>query len=86
MAIKVGSKGHEWQQTDRPRYFRQARLQPSRPHRAAGRGVGDTPAGIATFDTADNVGYISTSGGTFLKFLAARTLPAIAVLEERAAE
>jgi len=31
--------------------------------------VGGTPVAIATFDTNDNVGYISTGGGTFLKFL-----------------
>jgi phosphoglycerate kinase len=31
------------------------------------------------------VGYISTGGGAFLEFLEGRTLPAVAVLEERAA-
>jgi hypothetical protein len=31
--------------------------------------VGGTPVAIATFDTNDNVGYISTDGGTLLKFL-----------------
>jgi len=29
-------------------------------------------------------GYISTAGGAFLEFLEGKTLPAVAVLEERA--
>ena len=48
-------------------------------------GGGDTLAAIAKFDIADQVGYISTGGGAFLEFLEGKTLPAIAVLEERAA-
>ena len=49
-------------------------------------GGGDTLAAIAKFDIADDVGYISTGGGAFLEFLEGKTLPAIAVLEERAAK
>ncbi len=49
-------------------------------------GGGDTLAAIAKFDIADQVGYISTGGGAFLEFLEGKTLPAIAVLEERAAK
>jgi phosphoglycerate kinase len=47
-------------------------------------GGGDTLAAIAKFEIADQVGYISTGGGAFLEFLEGKTLPAIAVLEERA--
>jgi phosphoglycerate kinase len=49
-------------------------------------GGGDTLAAIAKFDIHDQVGYISTGGGAFLEFLEGKTLPAIAVLEERAAK
>jgi phosphoglycerate kinase len=48
-------------------------------------GGGDTLAAIAKFHIHDDVGYISTGGGAFLEFLEGKTLPAIAVLEERAA-
>mgnify|MGYP002134474212 CR=1 FL=1 len=48
-------------------------------------GGGDTLAAIAKFHIADDVGYISTGGGAFLEFLEGKTLPAIAILEERAA-
>ena len=49
-------------------------------------GGGDTLAAIAKFHIADEVGYISTGGGAFLEFLEGKTLPAIAILEERAAK
>jgi len=49
-------------------------------------GGGDTLAAIAKFHIHDDVGYISTGGGAFLEFLEGKTLPAIAVLEERAAK
>ena len=47
-------------------------------------GGGDTIAAIAKFGVADRIGYLSTGGGAFLEFLEGRTLPAVAVLEERA--
>jgi phosphoglycerate kinase len=47
-------------------------------------GGGDTLAAIAKFGITDRVGYISTGGGAFLEFLEGKTLPAVAVLEERA--
>jgi phosphoglycerate kinase len=47
-------------------------------------GGGDTIAAIHKFGVADRIGYISTAGGAFLEFLEGRTLPAVAVLEERA--
>ncbi|MGH8800725.1 MAG: phosphoglycerate kinase [Casimicrobiaceae bacterium] len=46
-------------------------------------GGGDTIAAINRFGIAARIGYISTAGGAFLEFLEGRTLPAIAVLEER---
>jgi len=48
-------------------------------------GGGDTLAAIAKFGIADQVSYISTGGGAFLEFLEGKTLPAVAVLQERAA-
>ncbi|MBP8295015.1 MAG: phosphoglycerate kinase [Burkholderiales bacterium] len=47
-------------------------------------GGGDTIAAINKFGIADKVGYISTAGGAFLEFLEGKTLPAVAVLQERA--
>jgi phosphoglycerate kinase len=48
-------------------------------------GGGDTLAAIAKYGVTDRIGYISTGGGAFLEFLEGRTLPAVAILEERAA-
>jgi phosphoglycerate kinase len=48
-------------------------------------GGGDTLAAIAKYGITDRVGYISTGGGAFLEFLEGKTLPAVAVLEQRAA-
>ncbi|MEO8133864.1 MAG: phosphoglycerate kinase [Betaproteobacteria bacterium] len=47
-------------------------------------GGGDTVAAINQFGIADKVDYISTAGGAFLEFLEGKTLPAVAVLQERA--
>jgi phosphoglycerate kinase len=47
-------------------------------------GGGDTVAAIAKFGITDKVSYISTGGGAFLEFLEGKTLPAVAILEERA--
>lgn len=47
-------------------------------------GGGDTLAAIAKFGIAPKLSYITTAGGAFLEFLEGKTLPAIAVLEERA--
>ncbi|HSD00233.1 MAG TPA: phosphoglycerate kinase, partial [Casimicrobiaceae bacterium] len=47
-------------------------------------GGGDTIAAITKFGIADRIGYISTGGGAFLEFLEGKTLPAVAVLVERA--
>ncbi len=47
-------------------------------------GGGDTLAAIAKYGVVDRISYISTGGGAFLEFLEGRTLPAIAVLEQRA--
>jgi phosphoglycerate kinase len=48
-------------------------------------GGGDTLAAIAKYGVSDKIGYISTGGGAFLEFLEGRTLPAVAILEERGA-
>ncbi len=48
-------------------------------------GGGDTLAAISKYGIEKDVGYISTGGGAFLEFLEGRELPAIAVLEQRAA-
>lgn len=47
-------------------------------------GGGDTIAAIDQFGVTDRISYISTGGGAFLEFLEGKTLPAVAVLEERA--
>lgn len=47
-------------------------------------GGGDTLAAIEKYDVGDDVSYISTGGGAFLEFLEGKTLPAIAVLQNRA--
>ena len=48
-------------------------------------GGGDTIAAINKFGVADRIDYISTAGGAFLEFLEGKTLPAVAILETRAA-
>ena len=48
-------------------------------------GGGDTLAAIAKFGITDQVGYISTGGGAFLEFLEGKTLPAVEILQQRAA-
>ncbi len=48
-------------------------------------GGGDTVAAIHKFGIAERISYISTAGGAFLEFLEGKTLPAVAILEERAA-
>lgn len=47
-------------------------------------GGGDTIAAIQKYDIYDKISYISTAGGAFLEFLEGKTLPAVAMLEERA--
>jgi len=49
-------------------------------------GGGDTLAAVAKYNIADKVSYISTGGGAFLEFLEGKKLPAVAMLEERAAK
>ncbi len=48
-------------------------------------GGGDTLAAIAKYGLEADISYISTGGGAFLEFLEGKTLPAVAILAERAA-
>jgi phosphoglycerate kinase len=48
-------------------------------------GGGDTLAAIEKYGVGERISYISTGGGAFLEFLEGRTLPAVAILEQRAA-
>ena len=48
-------------------------------------GGGDTLAAIAKYGVSDKVSYISTGGGAFLEFLEGKVLPAVEILEQRAA-
>jgi phosphoglycerate kinase len=48
-------------------------------------GGGDTLAAIDQYDLTQQISYISTGGGAFLQYLEGNTLPAVAILEERAA-
>src|SRR5450631_4428665 len=48
-------------------------------------GGGDTLAAIEKYGVEDSISYISTGGGAFLEFVEGKTLPAVAVLEQRAA-
>jgi phosphoglycerate kinase len=47
-------------------------------------GGGDTLAAIDKYGIGEDISYISTGGGAFLEFLEGKTLPAVAMLEERA--
>jgi phosphoglycerate kinase len=47
-------------------------------------GGGDTLAAIEKYGIEKDIGYISTGGGAFLEFLEGKTLPAVAMLEQRA--
>jgi len=49
-------------------------------------GGGDTLAAIAKFGITDKVDYISTGGGAFLEFLEGKVLPAVEILQKRAAD
>jgi phosphoglycerate kinase len=49
-------------------------------------GGGDTLAAIDKWDLSDKISYISTGGGAFLEFVEGKVLPAVAMLEARAAK
>ena len=49
-------------------------------------GGGDTLAAVDKYNIADDVSYISTGGGAFLEFVEGKKLPAVAILETRAAQ
>lgn len=47
-------------------------------------GGGDTLAAVDLYDLNQQISYISTGGGAFLEYLEGKTLPAVAILQERA--
>jgi len=47
-------------------------------------GGGDTLAAIDKYGVGEDISYISTGGGAFLEFVEGRTLPAVAILKQRA--
>ena len=47
-------------------------------------GGGDTLAAIEKYGVGSGISYISTGGGAFLEFVEGKTLPAVAMLEQRA--
>jgi phosphoglycerate kinase len=47
-------------------------------------GGGDTLAAIDKYEVRDGISYISTGGGAFLEFVEGKTLPAVAMLQQRA--
>jgi phosphoglycerate kinase len=49
-------------------------------------GGGDTLAAIDKWNLSDQISYISTGGGAFLEFVEGKELPAVAMLEARAAK
>ena len=48
-------------------------------------GGGDTLAAIDKYGVRDGISYISTGGGAFLEFVEGKKLPAVEILEKRAA-
>lgn len=46
-------------------------------------GGGDTVAALVASQTKDDITYVSTGGGAFLEFVEGRTLPGIAILEDK---
>jgi phosphoglycerate kinase len=48
-------------------------------------GGGDTLAAIEKYGIEDGISYISTGGGAFLEFVEGKKLPAVEILEQRAA-
>jgi phosphoglycerate kinase len=49
-------------------------------------GGGDTLAAIEKYQVEEGISYISTGGGAFLEFVEGKKLPAVAMLESRAAD
>ncbi len=49
-------------------------------------GGGDTINAIQKYKVTDKISYISTGGGAFLEFVEGKKLPAVEILEKRAAE
>ena len=48
-------------------------------------GGGDTLAALEKYGLTEQISYISTGGGAFIEYLEGRSLPAVAILQERAA-
>ena len=70
----------------RPKAFSRRRAISAESEAFSVAGGGDTLAAIDKYGVREGISYISTGGGAFLEFVEGKTLPAVAMLEQRAAD